>query len=90
MKHYDGLVGTGATFMVTLAGAEDFGLKLLSSVAVAVLSTIAVYFVRRWLERFAKNNPIPVLPRAPPPAQEPAPAAAPAAPPAPVSNEPKP
>lgn len=44
-------VGLGATFVVTLAGAEDFGMKLLSSVIVAIVTTIVVYFVRKGLER---------------------------------------
>jgi membrane protein implicated in regulation of membrane protease activity len=49
-------VGLGATFVVTLAGAEDFGMKLMSSVVVAIVTTVVVYFVRRALERRDKAN----------------------------------
>ena len=44
------VIGTSATFVVTLAGAEDFGLKLCSSLLVAVLSTLAVHLVKRLLK----------------------------------------
>lgn len=57
--HQDVSVGLGATFIVTLAGAEDFGMKLLSSVVVALVSTIVVFFARRALERRDANHPKP-------------------------------
>lgn len=51
---HDALYGTGATFLVTLAGLEAFAMKLLTSVIVASVSAVAVHFVRKglqWLEK---------------------------------------
>lgn len=54
IRHDEALHGVGATALVTLAGVEDFGLKLLTSVAVALVSTLASALIKRWLGKKEK------------------------------------
>lgn len=51
IRHDEALHGIGATALVTLAGIEDFGAKLLTSVAVALVSTLVSSLVKKWLSK---------------------------------------
>lgn len=51
MQHDEALHGVGATALVTLAGVEDFGVKLATSICVALVSTLLSALVKRMLAK---------------------------------------
>jgi hypothetical protein len=50
------LHGVGATALVTLAGLEEFGVKLATSVVIALLSTGASLLVKYISKRMSKGT----------------------------------
>jgi Na+-translocating ferredoxin:NAD+ oxidoreductase RnfE subunit len=54
LQHDEALHGVGATLAVTFAGLEEFGLKLATSVVVAIISTGASLLVKWLIKRLTK------------------------------------